>query len=47
MDGALKTWSIKNIEMLKLVWFFLPAKISGHAPGCHCWYLPKDLAVCF
>jgi len=47
MDGALKTWSIKNIEMLKLGWFFPPTKISGHAPGCHCYYLPKDRVFFF
>jgi len=48
MDDALKTKSIKNIQMLKLGCCFpQPEQNIWLRAWLHCWYLPKDLVVCF
>jgi len=45
MDDALKTRNIKIFKCWNSVAVCPPIKISGYAPGCHCYYIPKDLVV--
>jgi len=41
-----ETWTfhaLKIFKCLNTIVPFPPIKISDYAPGCHCWYLPKDV----